>query len=64
MPDEQAFPIVPRLLLERLVHLFPITPADPTKRMREVWMQAGEQRIITKLKHEYTKQTKPIKDDE
>ena len=63
MPDNQAFPLVPRLLLERLERLFPVQCADPTKRMREVWMQAGEQRIIKKLRHEYNQQTKPITDD-
>lgn len=62
-PDPQAFPIVPRPLLERLITLFPLQCADPCDRMREVWMKAGEQRIIRKLQHEYTKQNKPATDD-
>lgn len=55
---EQQPPLVPKVLLDWLIRTFPLACADPTDRMREVWMKAGEQRIIRKLKHLYTQQNK------
>lgn len=54
----QPFPLVPKALLDELIHLFPERCADPTVRMREVWMQAGEQRLLRKLKQHFTQQNK------
>lgn len=55
---EQPFPHVPKALLDELIRQFPNRCATPTDRMREVWMQAGEQRLIRKLKHHFTQQNK------
>jgi len=58
MPDKPGSPVVPRALLEWLIETFPLRSPDPSESSREIWMRAGEQRIIAKLRHEYKEQNK------
>lgn len=58
MPDNQATPVILKPFLMWLERIFPLKPPNPDDSDREVWMKAGEQRVLTKLRHEYNEQNK------
>jgi hypothetical protein len=55
----KTFPYVPPELLQKLNQLYPDRCPDPNDSEREVWMKAGERRVIAKLEHESSLQKNP-----
>jgi len=56
--SDRLQPPIPRELLEWLEGIFPDRTPAITDTDREVWAKVGEQRVLTKLRHEYASQTK------
>ena len=53
---EVEYPSIPKDLLDRLDTQYPEKAPDPKDTEREVWMKAGERRVVRKLLIEFKRQ--------
>ncbi|TIQ65461.1 MAG: hypothetical protein E5X41_14985 [Mesorhizobium sp.] len=56
MSQEQHVPPIPADVIEWLDRLYPEKCADPKDADREIWMKAGERRLVRRLKLELKRQ--------
>lgn len=56
MSQEQHVPPIPADVIEWLDRLYPEKCADPKDTDREIWMKAGERRLVRRLKLDLKRQ--------
>lgn len=59
-PSEESFPAISEALIKRLDNNYPERSPDPNDSERELWMKAGERRLVRRLLAEYEKQTSNV----
>lgn len=52
----RQLPPIPRPLMDALELLFPERCPNPNDSEREIWMKAGERRVITVMRQQYERQ--------
>lgn len=60
MQNDESFPIIPKLLLDELNKRYPERSAELDWSDREVWLRAGERRVIRLLNEMYKRQNENI----
>ncbi len=60
--QEHNFPLIPRQLLDELNHRYPERSAEAEWSDREIWLKAGERRVVRFLNEMYRRQSENILD--
>lgn len=53
---EADYPLIPKELMEKLDTQYPEMSPNPKDTERELWMKAGERRVVRKLLIEFNRQ--------
>lgn len=62
--QEHPFPHIPKPLLDELDRRYPERSAEPDWSDRDVWLRAGERRVVRFLKEQFRRQNENLLENE